>query len=474
MSEPCMSAKTLSGRRWWQRLSGLVAAVLLLSPPALGQEPSHARLQPSDFTYLGAFRLPEAGERPLTFAWGGSAMTYRPAGTRTAAPDALPGSLFVMGHDRLAYGELPDGNQVAEISIPRPVVADRPDRLPVARFLQPFADVAAGQFQGLDELPRTGMEYLDAPETGPRLHLAWGQHFQPDPDVPSHAWISPDLSAPDFTGPWFIGNYSGYSTNGYLFEIPRAWAEAHTGGLVLATGRFRDGGWSGMGPALFAYRPWTNAAGTPAPPGARLEAIPLLLYRSSNDTEAIDGALRGYQHPDEWEGGAWVETASGRSAVLFAGTKAVGARYWYGFANPQGPELPCVAGAFVGQFPVCRMADGTECPTSELTECAGHNDYRGWWSSRYEAQIILYDPADLAEVAAGGMQPWQPQPYATLTLDETLFHERANIDPAMLGDGVQRHYRIGSVAYDREGGRLFVLELFADEDRPVIHVWQVP
>jgi hypothetical protein len=29
------------------------------------------------------------------------------------------------------------------------------------------------------------------------------------------------------------------------------------------------------------------------------------------------------------------------------------------------------------------------------------------------------------------------------------------------------------VAYDRDNGRLYVLELFADDVKPVVHVWQV-
>ncbi len=448
--------------------AGVVAASLLAGAiPATAQD----RLQPEDFRYLGAFRLPDDGARPFTFAWGGNAMTFRPAGGRVPGPGESPGSLYIMGHDRMAYGELPDGNRVAEISLPEPVASRALDDLPVARFLQPFSDVAAGQFPGLDELPRTGLAYLDTPATGPRLHLAWGAHFQPDPPAPSHAWVSPDLSAPGFTGPWFVGEGLDYANNGYLFAIPEAWAQAHLGGAALATGRFRDGGWSGMGPALFAYRPWTDDAGTPAPAGTRLKAITLLHYRSSRDTEAIDGALSGYQHPDEWEGGDWIVTPSGKTAVLFAGTKAVGARYWYGFVNPSGPEAPCVAADFVGQFPVCRRADGTPCPAEELVECRGHNDSRGWWSSAFEAQILLYDPADLARVAAGEIDPSEPQPYATLRLDDRLYLNPAGIEPETLGVGVQRHYRIGPVAHDPDTGRLYVLEWFADDDKPVVHVW---
>lgn len=443
--------------------------VITLTLPALAE----TRLMPGDFAYLGAFRLPEDGDRPKTFAWGGNAMSFAPPGRHAARDGDLPGSLFVMGHDRIAYGELPDGNQLAEISIPAPVIADRVAALPVARFLQPFADVAAGRFAGLDELPRTGLAWLDVPETGPKLHLGWGAHFQPEPEVPSHGWISPDLAQPGFAGEWFIAAQSGYSTNGYLFTVPGAWADAHLGGRRLATGRYRDGGWSGMGPALFAYRPWIDAAGTPAPDGARLDAATLLKYPGSRETESFARAMYGYSHADEWEGGAWIETDGGKAAVIFAGTKSVGQKSWYGFVHPDGPDKVCVAGEFVGSFTVCRMADGTPCPAVDLTECAGHNGYRGWWSTRFEAQILFYDPADLAAVAAERMEPFAPQPYAVLAIDEHLFLNPAGIEPATLGTGVQRRYRIGAAAFDPEGGRLFVVELFADNDKPVVHVWQV-
>ncbi|MDP6709381.1 MAG: hypothetical protein QF893_23835, partial [Alphaproteobacteria bacterium] len=369
-------------------LLALAATFLLTSTPAV--RAAETRLAPADFRYLGAFRLPDEGERPKTFAWGAGAMTFRPDGDPGGAPDRHPGSLFVMGHDRMPYGELPDGNQVAEITIPAPVRAKQPGALPKARFLQRFHDVAKGRFKGRNELPRTGMAYLETPGQGPLIHLAWGQHMQPPEQIPTHAWISPTLSRPAFTGGWYIGRRSDYAVNGYLFEIPEAWAAAHVGGRRLATGRYRDGGWSGMGPTLFAYRPWTEPEGTPAAPGTRLKEIALLHYESSRNTERIERALTGYQHADEWEGGAWITTRSGKTAVLFAGTKSTGAKYWYGFVNPAGPGRPCVAGDFVGQFPVCRLANGKPCPRADLKECKGHNGFRGWWSSRFEAQFTRY------------------------------------------------------------------------------------
>jgi len=58
------------------------------------------------------------------------------------------------------------------------------------------------------------------------------------------------------TRAWRVGSYSIYSVNDYMFDIPTNWAAANTPGMLLATGRYRDGGWSGQGPTLFACGPW--------------------------------------------------------------------------------------------------------------------------------------------------------------------------------------------------------------------------
>jgi len=58
-------------------------------------------------------------------------------------------------------------------------------------------------------------------------------------------------------------------------------------------------------------------------------------------------------------------------------------------------------------------------------------------------------------------------------IDETLLLNPAGIETDMLGTGVQRRHRIGPVAYDRNNDLLYVLELFADEAKPVVHVWGV-
>jgi hypothetical protein len=447
-----------------------LAFALALGSPGLA---AAERLMPSDFTYVGAFRLPVGGPRPKTFEYGGTAMTFRPDGDPRGPKDGFPGSLFITGHVRLAYGELPNGSQIAEISVPRPAPARRLDQLPRARFLQRFHNVARNRFKGLDEIPRIGLQYLKTAKTGALIHIAWGQHFQPTPPAPSHAWIRPTLDRPNFRGEWFVDADNPYSNNGYLFEIPNAWASKFVGGRLLATGRYRDGGWSGLGPSLYAYRPWNPKTGAAATAGQHLRSVVLLQYPTSRQTEQMSRALKGYQHPDEWEGGAWIVTKSGKTAVLFAGTKGIGAKYWYGFVHPDGPNHVCVHGASVGQYPACRMADGSLCPKADMTECKGHNDSRGWWSTRFAARFILYDPADFAKVAAGTLKPWQPQPYAHLDVDRHLFQNPGKVETGMLGKGPQRRFRISAVAYDRGNDLLYVVEPFADGTQPIVHVWRL-
>ena len=433
-------------------------------------------VQPNDLTYLGAFRLPGGDTPPQTFAYGGNAMTFNPDGDSTNT-DQYPGSLFVMGHDRQAWGSLPDGNQVAELTIPVPVNSGNLEDLPYATFIQSFHDVATGYFHDLDEIPKVGMQYLNHSDTGPKIHLCWGRHLQQlEDNIASHAWVGATLATPDLKGVWYIGNQNPNSINGYMFDIPAAWADAHAQGRYLATGRVHGGGLGGMGPALFAYRPWLAGGAAPAN-GTHLAETTLLLYENAFNSEEITRCMTGYQHPDEWEGGAWITTSSGKSAVLFAGTKSTGTKYWYGYLNPAGPQYPCVD-TEVTDFVTCRMADGTPCPPEDFAGCCDGDSgtcisYRGWWSTRFDAQLILYDPADLARVAAGTMNSWEPQPYATIDIDEHLYFNPPEWDEIILGTGDQRRYRIGDATYDREHGILYVLELYADGARPVVHVWRV-
>lgn len=82
-----------------------------------------------------------------------------------------------------------------------------------------------------------------------------------------------------------------------------------------------------------------------------------------------------------------------------------------------------------------------------------------WWSTRFDGELLFYDPADLA--AAGALAPDRPQPYATMPIDDFLYHVRSP----------QQKHHVAAVACDRSHGRLFVIEPLADGDDSIVHVW---
>jgi hypothetical protein len=71
------------------------------------------------------------------------------------------------------------------------------------------------------------------------------------------------------------------------------------------------------------------------------------------------------------------------------------------------------------------------------------------------------------------LESWQPQPYATIDIDEHLYLKPPEWDLVELGWGDQRRSRISDGSYDRANGLLYVLELYADGAKPVVHVWKI-
>lgn len=379
-------------------------------------------LTPSDFTYLGAFRLPDGTTEVKNFEYGGLAMTYYPNGDPSGAGDGYPGSLYIAGH-QWQY-------QLAEVSIPAPVVSASKNvaELNTATYLQQFQDIYD---VGHLEIPRAGLAYLprQGSQSSGKLYLCWGYHMQQEPADLTHGWCELNLSNPQIEGAWYISglemHQQNMSTNDYMFEIPKSWADAYTPGFQLATGRFRDGGWSGQGPSIFAIGPWTQ--GNPPANGTALNNRQLLLYTSTMDYSGANYTMNNYHNSDEWTGGAWL-TAGDKAAVIFVGTKGEG-NCWYG--NPNGPCDSC--------------------------------ENRGWWSTSFKGQIIFYNPADFVEVASGSMQPYQPQPYTTMDIDSYLFEIIST----------QQKNHTGDVAYDRERRILYVIEYGGEGMKPIVHVWRI-
>jgi hypothetical protein len=387
---------------------------------------STSLIQPTNLEYRGAFRLPTHPEG-MGWEWGGDAMAYYPGGDASGPADGYTGSLYGTGH---AWNM-----NVSEINIPIPRISagHNAAELNRAATLRPFTNIRGGLFNPLTEIIRVALAYLPAQgsQTSGKLYMAFGQHFQEEGSeqlIPSHAWC--DLNLTNTRGAWWVDGENIYSVNDYMFDIPTAWAATYTGGRLLATGRYRDGGWSGQGPSLYAIAPWTY--GNPPAAGTHIRPITLLQYQTSYENDAFFSAtahtMNNYQHTDTWTGAAWL-TAGDKGAVVFAGTKGLG-EYWYGDING-----PC-------------------------EECALQ---RGWWSTRMIGQMIFYNPADLAAVANGTMNPWEPQPYATLDLTPYLWNHQSD----------QQMFRVGDMAFDRTHGFLYLFEPLVDEERPIVHVWKV-
>lgn len=425
-------------RRFW-----FFFFVLMIASTCYAQE----RIQPGDLAYLGAFRLPEAsGGSDWTYS--GNAAAHYPYGDPDGSADGFPGSLYAAGNDTQL--------SVSEITIPAPRISTTKnvDELNQARMLQPFSGVLAGLFSYMEQ-PRVGLGYSEDVQDagGGKIHYCLGMHLQDTGFEPSHGWFDLNLSNPQVKGPMVFGGYTGYVTNDYVCEIPKEWANAHTPGQYLATGRAREGPWAGGGPALFAYNP-----GNEGRRGSTLKSItPLLLYGVQNPgTPELSGGssqrLPDYSDSDRYRGCAWL-TAGKKAAVVFVGTKALG-KSWYGFANGVEWDYEC---GQPGHKPCPQPPDWPY-------------DNRGYWAEDFRAQMLFYDPKDLAAVASGKMKTWQPRPYAVMDLSPYLF------DPDYNKDDLIRYKRdfVNSACFDRKNGLLYIMEPVVDEDgRGVVHVFKV-
>jgi hypothetical protein len=395
-------------------------------------------LQPSDLIYKGAFRLPGPSNGiSWSYAggssYGGGDMTYYPDGDSAQEDtDGYPGSIFGIGK---AY----DLNYISEISIPAPVIS--PDKdvndLNTATTLQPFTDIRSFEL-GASTPTTTGIEYLPAQgdqETG-KLYSSWGEYYQFSGGFLSQSWSELDLSNPQTHGGWYLGDGQtphNMSISGYMFTIPKDWSDIHTPGKLLVTGRYSTAEF-GAGPSLYAFGPWNH--GNPPEPETQLDATCLMQY-------TFYERLNDYTGVDRWMGGAWL-TSGKKSAVVLTGIKSIGDS-WYGYEN------------------------GTR-----MEECTYHNPpgnvdctvlgQRGWWAEDYDGRILFYNPDDFAAVVKGEKQPYEPQPYVVMNVDDYLFH---------LGTGNNEDSRIGGASYDREHGYLYVFELHGDGNKPLVHVWEI-
>ncbi|RJP64787.1 MAG: T9SS C-terminal target domain-containing protein [Ignavibacteriales bacterium] len=394
-------------------------------------------VNPEGLNYLGAFKLPD------DFLWGGEAIEYNPNGdggqSGSGSTDGFPGSVFATNLNQ------PENGLVGELSIPAPIVSagKNPDEIPTATILQSAVNIRPTNINSWEyvDIWRTGLEYV--PDEG-RLYSSWSIHYTVTGD--KHASISccdaTNLSSATKYGAWFAGSTSApndATINDWLFSTPQSWANTFTSGRNLVVGRCRDGGLSGLGPTMYAF---SKVGVTPPAAESQLELTTLLQYGPVEGTDNYNfpNSVDGYKHSDNWREATWISSLD-QNSVAVIGNKALG-NNWYGYVGERMLHDWVIA--------------DTPYPDFYVTDPDG----KGWKGHNMQPMIIFYNPSNLAQVAAGTIQSYDPQPYAAFRINKNLF-----FGP---------EHEIFSATFDSQNKILYIAEFVRDPDgRLIIHAWQV-
>jgi hypothetical protein len=387
------------------------------------------QLQPSDFNYQGAFRLPEECN------WGSRGLSYYPAGNGGA------GSLLVTGFDQTAPG-------FAQVSIPEPGTATDWQELPVATMLTPMTNFDGGLVASYDSEYESfyehtvvsGIQYVPqrGSQTSDKLYGSidfwYGVIDESHPTI----WIA-EMDGSNarglyHAGPWVLP-YHGNKSGDYLFSVPQWYADMYLGGRTLVTGKTRGAFNGSQGPTLFAFMPWDSEN-----PSGDLDAVPMLWYNiyfpacaGPNEGDKANCDYPDFTMCDKWEGGGFVESGEKRAMILL-GSKGLGDNTY-----------------------------GTPPPPADA--CEGD---QGYHCDPFERQVIFYDVDELGAVAGGSRDAWTVLPYITWRPEEFYLGDAAG----------QTCGQVGGMAVDTGGQLVFIIEKglggHTNENQAVVHVWSLP
>ena len=407
--------------RWIRNAVPVVALIFLgLQGATLAQvDPSALPLlSESSLEYVGAFRLPAGEVNADSYAAGGLAVAFNP----------LKRSLFVSSYN----------GKVAEVTIPTPVNSADPAGLPVASFLQPFADPTEGHVNEATLGYGGGISSLIVYNN--RLYgTAQIYYDAANEQRVSHYSRSVKLDEPSFTG-WasvWQAEKTGY-VSGFMALIPSAW-QLKLGGQI-ATGQccIPIVSRTSYGPSAFAFDPTKIAK------GAAVHASSLLYYDGEHQTigewNNISVPNVVYNQSTEIHGFAIIE---GTRTALYIGRNGTG--------------VPCYGNGTGDKTKV-----GMVGPDGAVW-CYDLEDFsKGTHAWPYRYQIWAYDLNDWAAVKAGKKRPWQIVPYG--------------VWPLKLPTAVNE-VRLGGAGYDAERQLLYVSQRLAEvadqSYRPIMHVLKV-
>lgn len=457
--------------------------------------------------YLGCFAAPRwvgdappgDGEDCSDIRWGnaatygsGSALAFRPGGDPGGDDDGFPGSLFLTLRESSGESmcQWATGGKVGEINIAVPIRTFNKDSVNVAGTIQ-----GGGQPQGSFWTSRPfgsyqrqgGLFYLaeQGDQTTPKLYQSMYDYYTNNTDRASHTWAEVDLSvASTPAGPWHIGTTSlsedvtslwHYRKNcAYTFAIPDSFRTAYLDDDYRMAAGFssREAGTQGsnQGPSATAFGPWTM--GNP-PDSGDIPGQLLLVYPRPTSTATCAAGVTSeanYNGEDRWTGAFWPSKHVAIGADTLAVVGFVGSRCRYECYYFKAVDGSC--GGYPGsccQSGGCPAApNGTHCCSQRLCSeesCPGYicGDVSDAAPSR-KPTILFYDEADIAQVASGTMDPWDPQPIAEVDISGFLVPE-CSFGPA-------------GVAWDDSTGFLYVAQngvwkSGAGIPRVAIHVFRV-
>jgi hypothetical protein len=378
----------------------------LEAPPAPPVQVSRL-LQASDLTYLGAFRLPGGTFGESRFEYGGNALCFNPANN----------SLFIGGHDW-------QPSSLAEINIPA-LGTGAYSTLPVATVRQNFIETKLRVPRlTLDGNIKLGGTML----VGGDLLGTLYEYYDGDGTArDSHFLVSgANLATGTYTGLFQVGTMGGGWVGGWMCEVPESWRDGLGTRYLTGNGALSIISRTSRGPAAFGFDP-AQLGATPA------SVMPLLYYDGAHPLAPFDQTGELYNASTQLTGIAFPE---GSDSVLFFGRQGTGAlKYGAGTTDPSldGQPVPNEP----GNFYVYDLADTSK-------------GYHAW---PYRYQVWAYDANDLAAVKSGTKQPWEVRPYKTWEL--TLPYAS--------------NFRLGGVAWDAAGRRLYIAQKHVSGGMPVVH-----
>lgn len=363
--------------------------------------------------YVGGFRLPSGMNNGDSFSFGGRQIAFNPENN----------SLFVGSKD----------GRVAEVTIPGIVRSSNPDALQMATFRQGFFDPTEGR---LAQVGTEGVSLDSLMVHGGRLYgTAFVYYDATNAQRVSHFSRSLTLNQSSFQG-WsavWQPDKTGY-VSGVMAALPGEWQSVLGGAAITGQCCIPIVTRTSWGPSAFSFNP--SRIGESVVP-----ASPLLYYTKEHPTLGSWDASSPVYGATMSMGGLVV--VPGTRTALYFGANGTGENC---YGNGTGdPALHKTVGG-----------DGALYCYDPTDTSKGSHAYP------YRYQIWAYDLADFAAVKAGTKQPWDVKPYGVWPFDLPTQSSKV---------------RLGGVGYDQATGKLYLSQLYADQDgysyRPVIHQLQI-